>query len=501
MKYLIGVDFGGSSTKASVISASGEFIASSMREYPTSYPRNGWVEQCPEDSWNAFVDNIRALLDSSGVDAGDVEAIAFSAASQTGVYLDEHDNVVRASIYWTDKRALEQVAWLRENYGQYITDTCHNPPALSRTLVHLMWIRDNEPESFRRIRKVMFVKDYIRYRLTGEYVTDYVDAMGSLLMDVPRNKWSETLCALAGIRPQDLPEIRNPTDTAGTILPEMARLTGLSPKTKVVVGSTDTVLEVYANGAVSVGDMTIKLATAGRICPVTDRCIPHPKLVNYKHVVPGLWYPGTGMMSCAASYRWYRDVLSRGEIEEARRTGTDAYALLDEAASAVPIGSDGLLFLPYLQGEYGDPSLCASFTGICSYHGKGHFSRALLEGVAYGMKEHFDVIRSLGVTVQTPVIIGGGAKSPLWRQIMADVLNVRLSYNENSDSSLGAAMLAGVAAGQFASFGDSVKKCVRVKGYTEPVPENAEKYNEGFRYYKATAAAMKSVYHAFTADR
>lgn len=501
MKYLIGADFGGSSTKASIIACSGEFIASSMREYPTLYPNNGWVEQNPEDSWNAFVDNIHALLEKTGVNPEDVEAIAFSAASQTGVYLDEADNVVRPSIYWTDKRSLDQVAWLKEYYGSYITETCHNPPALSRTLVHLMWIRDNEPENFQKIRKVMFVKDYIRYRLTGDYVTDYVDAMGSLLMDVPNNCWSDPLCNIVGMKSWDLPEILNPTDVIGPIKPEIAKLTGLSPSTKVVVGSTDTVLEVYANGAVSVGDMTIKLATAGRICPVTDYCIPHPRLVNYKHVVPGLWYPGTGMMSCAASYRWYRDVLSRGEMEEAQRMGVDTYELLDEAAAAIPIGSDRLVFHPYLQGEYGDPSLCASFTGICSFHSKGHFSRALLEGVAYGMREHFEVIRSLGVDVHTPVIIGGGAKSPLWRQIMADVLNIRLSYNENSDSSLGAAMLAGVATGQFASFEESAQKCVRVKGYTYPIPENVKKYDEGFRYYKAIAEAMKSVYHAFAADR
>jgi len=495
-KYLLGVDFGGGASKATLLSDTGEVVATATREYPTYYPKNGWTEQAPEELFEAFLENVREIL-SCGVSAEDIAVMAISAASQTAVYLDAQDKPVRNSVYWTDGRGAKYAEELKATKGQWIYDTCHNMPSSARTITHLRWMRDNEPENFEKIEKVMFVKDYIRYRVTGDFVTDYIDAMGSLMMDVPNNKWDSSLCGYAGISIEKLPEIKNPTDFVSDIKPEILELTGLSVKTRVIVGSTDTVMEVYANGAIREGQMTVKLATAGRICPITPHNLPNPLLINYKHVVPGLWYPGTGTKSCAASYRWYRDVLCGGEQIEAKAQGVSAYKLMDQAAAEIPACSDNLFFHPYLQGEltpYFDAALRGSFTGVASYHTKAHFTRALLEGVAFSLKDCYTVLEKENLKIDQAIIIGGGADSPLWSQIVCDTLGIKMAKTKNADSSLGSAMLAGVAAGIFKSFEDSVEKCVHIERIIVPDAKTNALYEEGFKKYKSIHDALAPIY-------
>jgi xylulokinase len=237
--------------------------------------------------------------------------------------------------------------------------------------------------------------------------------MGSLFMDVPNMRWSKELCAFGGLTENMLPKIVKPDDVIGPLTPQAIKDTGLSLKTKVVTGSTDTVLEVYANGAVEKGNSTVKLATAGRICVITDHYINNPMIINYLHLVPGLWYPGSGTKSCAASFRWYRDVLCQKEMEEAEKVGMDAYRLLDKAAEEIEPGSGNLFYHPYLQGEntpYYDANLCASFTGVRTFHSKAHFTRALLEGVAYSMRDSLDELERMGVSIERANVIGGGGE-------------------------------------------------------------------------------------------
>ena len=283
-----------------------------------------------------------------------------------------------------------------------------------------------------------------------------------------------------------MPPIVDPMARLSPLTRRAQEDTGLTDKTLVIAGATDTAMEVYAAGAVTPGQATVKLATAGRICSITDHPVVDPRLITYRHVVKGLWYPGTATKSCAASNRWYRDTFG-GSFSEMSR-----------AAASVPRGCEGLFFHPYLQGEitpYLDDKLRASFTGAAGFHTRAHFNRAVLEGVAYSMRDCFVTLQGMGIAPREAVAIGGGAKSDLWRQILCDMLNIPLRTVENVDSSLGSAMLAGVAAGAFANHEDAVKRCVRVTGVTLPDPEGAAFYQERFALYRRIQAALAPIYH------
>ena len=326
--------------------------------------------------------------------------------------------------------------------------------------------------------------------VTGDFVTDFIEAQGSMFFDSTRMEWSSELCGILDLDPgRVLPKLAAPTDIAGTVSSRAARETGLAAGTPVLCGTTDTVMEVLASGAVREGQMTVKLATAGRICVMTQRAYPHPHLINYSHVVPGLWYPGTATKSCAASYRWFRDTFGAGAD----------YALLDLEARTVPPGCGGLLFHPYLNGEltpYADPLLCGSFIGIRAGHSRGHFARAVLEGVALSMRDCRETLEKTGIPHDSEaVVIGGGAASPLWRQILADTLELTLIEKERTDSSLGSAMTAGVALGMFESYENAVERCTKIVSRTVPDPANAEKYAANFPRYRAVHDALADVYH------
>ena len=486
MRYLLGVDFGGSSSKATLLGEDGRVYATASREYPTYYPQNGWAEQDADDSYQAMVDNVREILRTSGVHPRDIAALALDAATHTAVLVGENGRPVRRAIYWTDSRAADEAAELKNTLGEELMRECYNSVSSLWTLPQLMWLKKHEPETLRKTRKVMAVKDYVRYRLTGDYLTDSIEAMGFLLLDARSNQWSRRLCDLAGLDAALMPPIVDPMTRLSPLTLQAMEDTGLSASTAVIAGATDTVMEVYAAGAIHPGQATVKLATAGRICPITDHAVVDPRLVTYRHVVKGLWYPGTATKSCAASNRWYRDTFG-GSFDE-----------MSAAAAAVDRGCQGLYFHPYLQGEitpYLDDKLRASFVGAAGFHTKAHFNRAVLEGVAYSMKDCFATLTELGIAPNQAVAIGGGAKSDLWRQILADMLNVPLRTVDKVDSSLGSAMLAGVAVGVFASHADAVSRCVRTTGETLPNPEGVAFYNRHFPIYRQIQQALAPVYH------
>ena len=486
MKYLLGIDFGGGASKATLLSTEGEVCASHTTEYPTYYPEPGYAEQLPSDWVKATAENISGILSESGVNPEDIIAVSLDAATHTAVITDENFNVIRPAIYWTDTRSTKEVRFLKENYGEIIEKQVLHKPDTIWSLPELLWIKNNEPENWSKVRKILFAKDYVRHTLTGDYVTDYIEAEGSMMFDIEKMRWSEELCGVLEISTDIMPKLVKPTDIIGSITAEAAKLTGLKEGTSVICGTTDTVMEVFASGAVKKGQMTIKLATAGRICVITDKPYPDINLINYSHIEDGLFYPGTATKSCAASYRWFRDTF-----------GGD-YSELDSGAENVPIGSDGLVFHPYLNGEltpYANPKLCADFVGVRAFHTKAHFTRAVLEGVTMSMLDCKTALDSLNIEhSDSAAIIGGGGKSPLWRQMLSDALGFKLVTMKYADSSFGSAMLAGVAAGVFESPGKAVEKCNKIVSETLPNPENTEKYKELFKKYKAVQKALEPIY-------
>ena len=488
MKYLLGVDFGGGSTKATLIDIKGNIVAEHMVEYPTYYPQLGWCEQSPVDWNNALEKNVQGILEKSGINTSDILALAIDSATHTWVMCDKDMKPIRPAIHWTDSRSRLQATKLKELYGELIFETCFHKPDAMWTLPQILWVKENEPENFKKIRYIFFEKDYIRYGLTEVYCTDYIEAQGSMLFDCRKNVWSDQLLQFSGITKEMLPPIVKPTDVVGTVTREAAIRTGLKEGTPVICGTTDTVLEVFAAGAVHPGDATVKLATAGRICVITEKPYPHQFLVNYSHVAEGLWYPGTGTKAAASSYRWYRDTFGGDYVE------------LNEGAENVPIGSEGLMYHPYINGEltpYADPTLCGSFIGIRATHTKAHFTRSVLEGVAFSLLHSKKTLEEIGIAPSgRATIIGGGAKGELWRQITADCLGIELVKTVSSDSSLGSAMLAGVAVGVFENPEEAVKACIRVESVTTPNLENTEKYEELFTEYVAVHDALAPIYHA-----
>ena len=329
-EYVLGVDIGSGSVKLTLLSREGVIAATAGCEYPTYYPQVGWCEQEPEDWCRAFKCAFADILKAAAIRPEQIRALSFDAATHTAVLLDENRQVLRRAILWTDQRSKDEVRELKDTCLNTIMDQAVNAPTTVWTLPQLMWLRKHEPETWGKIRYLLFAKDYLRYRMTGTLETDTIDAEGSMFYDTRRERWSEELCQIGGIRKEWLPRLCRPTDVAGIMTGERAREFGLAEGTIVLVGTTDTVMEVFAAGNVEAGHATVKLATAGRICVVTDQPLDSKFVFNYRHVVPGLWYPGTATASCAASYRWYRDTIGREPFSE-----------LNIPAAKIAPGSDG----------------------------------------------------------------------------------------------------------------------------------------------------------------
>lgn len=484
--FVLGIDFGGGASKATLIDERGRICAEATAEYPTLHPEENGAEQRASDWIDALCRNTRAILEKSGIAPQEIAAIAVDSATHSSLLCDKEFLPLRPALHWTDARSAKEAAHLRRERGEEIFQKTFHYPDPIWTLPQLMWLKKREGEVFARGRYLFFEKDYVRFFLTGVYMTDRIEAAGSMFYDGVKGDWDDDLLALAGLRRDMVPPLADPCDPAGRVTMEAARATGLTEGTPVICGTTDTALEIFAAGAAEKGDMTVKLATAGRICVVTDKPTPDRHLVTYPHVVKGLWYPGTATKAAAASFRWFRDAF-----------GGD-YKAMDEAAAAVPAGSDGLLFHPYLSGEltpYGDPDLKGSFTGVQMRHTKAHFARAVLEGVAFSLMDCLMYLEGLDLPHKnSAILIGGGAKSPLWRRILCDALGIELKVAASGDSSLGSAMLAGVAAGFFADEKEAVRLCARVTDTLAPNEEEHARYEACFKRYKAIHDALAPAY-------
>lgn len=475
--YVLGVDFGGGASKATLLDEMGNVVATATAEYPTHFGKGGKAEQSPMDWYKAACQNIRLVL--QGINSEEVKCVCFDAATHTAVLMDENGEPVCDSVYWTDTRSVNEKKYLAENFGEEIFEKCKHNVDTIWSLPEILYVKNNFPEVYKKVKKVTFAKDFVRGKFTGDFVTDYIEAQGSMLFDFDKKVWDEHLLSLVGLTKENMPKIVNPLERVGQVRDEAAMDTGLKVGTPVICGATDTVMEVFAAGGVKEGDMTLKLATAGRICIVSENYYPDKNIINYSHLKENLYYPGSATKSCAASLRWFRDTFG-GSFEE-----------FSEMVENIPVGCEGLIFHPYLMGEltpYANPMLRGSFIGVSAGHTKAHFARAVMEGVAMSLLDCKTYLEQKGVKIGNKAyVIGGGAKSRVWRQIVADALNLTLVQTENNDSSFGSAMCAGIAAGFFKDFDESSKTCQKIVGETKPIAKNTEIYEKIFKKYKKTS--------------
>ena len=478
--YILGVDFGGGASKATLMDKTGKVVATATAEYTTHYGEGGKAEQNPLDWYQAACKNIRSVL--QGINAADVKCVCFDAATHTAVLMDERGEPVCNSVYWTDTRSVREKAYLAENFGQEIFEKCKHNVDTIWTLPEILFVKNAYPEIYKKVKKVTFAKDFVRGKFTGDFVTDYIEAQGSMLFDFDKKQWDKELLSLVSLTESQMPKIVNPLERVGQVRDEAAKDSGLAVGTPVICGATDTVMEVFAAGGVKCGEMTLKLATAGRICVVSDEYYPDKNIINYSHLKENLYYPGSATKSCAASLRWFRDTFG-GSFEE-----------FSEVAKDIEVGSNGLIFHPYLMGEltpHANPMLRGSFIGVSAGHTKAHFARAVMEGVAMSLLDCKKYLEEKGVNIgKTAYIIGGGAKSEVWRQIVADALGLTLIQTKHNDSSFGSAMCAGISAGFFKNYDDAVSVCQKVTGETKPIAKNTEKYAKIFKKYKKISAFL-----------
>jgi xylulokinase len=495
---LLGVDLGTGGCKVSIIDQEGRLLSSGFEEYITVNPHPGWAEREPEDWYESFQKALAQSLAAGGIEAKDIIGIGIDASTHNAVLLDGEMKVLRPCIMWTDQRSTKQVDYLKRNFGEEIFQIAYQMPSTTWTMPQLMWVRENDPETMKKTRHLMFTKDYLRYRLTGTWETDYVDAQGSMLLDMDKKVWSQRLCEIASLPMSILPPLVEPTEVVGTVTRAAAMVTGLVEGTPIIAGASDTAIEDFGVGAVKPGQCVVKMATAGNVNVMTAKPHPTQYSLTYRHVVPGLWYTAMGTNSAASSKRWFRDVFCGEEVAQAEREGRNVYEIIDEKADGINPGADGLFFHPYLMGErspYWDPNLRASFVGASSYHGKGHFVRALLEGVAFSLRDCFAVVEELGMEVYEVRFIGGGAKSVLWRSILADVLNRPILKVEHDDASFGSALAAGLGIGVFSSFQEAAEKGVRITDQIQPKPDRVSIYRKMFTIYKQIHDNLAGTYH------
>ncbi len=487
-QYLLGIDLGAGSLKATIIDPEGRILGEAGHPLTTRVPHFGWSEQDPAEWFEALCKAVPAVLAAAGLTGAAICAVGVSGGAHIPVLTDAAGTVLRPAIMWNDQRAAKQAAHLHEQAGEMIIRTGLNRVNPTWTLAMLAWLREAEPQVMAEAKRLYLAKDYLRFCLTGTWETDYSDALGALLVDDATHDWSPALCGLVGLDRALLPPIVLAHQVVGGITPAAAARTGLEAGTKVVCGAIDTTVEFFGVGAMRPGLGGIKLATAGVLYLATQGPRVNPPISCYPHIVPGLYYTATGTNSCASAHRWLRDLMF----------AEGGFAAMDALASAAPRGAGGLLFHPYLQGErapYWDPLLRADFVGMTIAHGKPHFARALYEGIACSIRDLLEAAQGLGLSFGTIRLMGGGARSATWRRIIADVTGLTVERTVASDASFGAALVAGMGAGVFAGPDEAVARCVRLLDTTVPDPAGHEFYDRLFGIYKEAQAALAGVNH------
>lgn len=500
---LLGLDLGTSGVKAMLLPIDGGEAVSHTVDLALDTPRPGWSEQSPETWWTAAVTAIRGVLARSGVAPGDVVALATAGQMHGATLLDAAGTVLRPAILWNDARTGAQCDTIMERVGlPQLLNWVANPALAGFTLPKLLWVREHEPEVFGRIATVLLPKDYLTYRLTGELATELSDASGTLLFDVAHRRWSADLAGALDIPLSILPPVHESIGIVGHVRAGAARSTGLRQGMPVVAGGADNACAAVGMGVVRPGDMLASVGTSGTlVAPTHSPDIDlQGRLHTFCHAVPDTWYVMGVVLSAGGSLRWFRDTLGETERAAAERKGRDPYEEIVDQAATVSPGSEGLIFLPYLTGErtpHGDPSARGAFIGLSLRHTRAHLARSVIEGVTFALADAAALMRDLDLDLDTIRMTGGGARSALWRQMLADVLGAAVvTASTDTGPALGAAILAGVGVGVYPSVPEATASLIRLTARTEPDPLQSARYERLHAVYADLYPALKPSFGA-----
>ena len=482
----IGVDLGTSAVKLLLMDGEGKILNIVSKEYPLYFPHPGWSEQKPEDWYEQSIAGIKELI--ADFDKSQVAGISFGGQMHGLVILDEKDQVIRPAILWNDGRTTEECDYLNNVIGKdKLSEYTANISFTGFTAPKILWVKNKEPENFARIKKIMLPKDYIAYKLSGVHCTDVSDASGMLVFDVKNRCWSKEMCEICGITEDMLAKVFESYETVGTILPEIAKELGVPETVKIVAGAGDNAAAAVGTGTVGDGMCNISLGTSGTIFISSNKfgVDKNNALHSFDHA-DGHYHLMGCMLSAASCNKWWMDEI----------IGTKDYA--EEQKAITKLGENHVYFLPYLMGErspHNDPLARGTFIGLTMDSTRADMTQAVLEGVAFALRDSFEVAKSLGIKIERTKICGGGAKSPLWKKMIANILNLKVDVIESEEGpAMGGAMLAAVANGEFASVEEAAAKIVKIVDTVEPEPELVAKYEERYQQFKQIYPTVKALF-------
>jgi len=488
----LGIDIGTGGSRAVLIDERGALLASKTIEHmPFASPQVGWAEQDPSDWWRAAAAAIRAVLEVDGVKAEHIGAIGVSGQMHGSVFLDAQNQILRPALLWCDQRTEAQCSQITETIGaERLIELVCNPAVTGLTLPKILWLRENEPDVWRRVRKILLPKDYVRFCLSGDFASDVADSSGTLLFDVAERRWSQEMLDAFRLDRAMLPDVFESIAVTGGVSAAAAAATGLVAGTPIVAGAGDNAAGAIGTGTVEPGIASVTIGTSGVVFVVTERPTLDLKGRTHTlcHAIPDRWHMTGVTQGAGLSLNWFRENLGAG----------DSYGQLIEQAAAVAPGSDGLIWLPYLMGErtpHLDPQARAAFIGLTASHTRAHMVRSVLEGVAFSLRDCLEIFRKLGLPIERVRLGGGGARSPLWRQIQADVYGQPVEVLEAEEgAAFGAAILAGVGTGAWATVEEACSQTTRVREIIKPNPDHAAILDDRYAVFRSLYPAIKSVW-------
>ncbi len=507
MGVFLGIDVGTSGTKTLAINETGKILADATQNYPCHYPKPGWSEQDPDDWWKATVATVKQVVRRARLKPADVKAIGLSGQMHGSVFLDQNQRVIRKALLWNDQRTAEDCRQIEDRAGgrARLIQMVANPALTGFTAPKILWLRNHEPKHYDRLRHVLLPKDEIRRRLTGELATEVSDASGMLLLDVRQRTWSKELLSKLDLDPALLATCYESEEVTGRLTRSVAGSLGLSTACVVVGGAGDCAAGAVGNGIVSQGVLSTSIGTSGVMFVHSDevQVDPQGRVHTFCHAVHGRWHMMGVSLSSGGSLQWFKNALCEGAIAQAKKQRVDPYEVLADEAANVPAGAEGLFFLPYLSGErtpHADPLARGCFVGLSLAHRRAHLTRAIMEGATYALRDSLAIIRSLGVPVKQIRASGGGSRSPLWRQIQADVFGQKVvTLNAEEGPAFGVALLAAVGAGAYKNIQEACRATIRVVDETSPRRAAQRFYDRAFPVYQQLYRSLRDDFRAISA--